>query len=75
VVGEGGVIAAQPLNEHGRMLFLLVAIVREYAAQFVISRRFLSLAVPVDRFQLFHERDNGAVPVKRRNAKLFTVLV
>src|SRR3712207_8056739 len=45
---EDGVDAAQVFERHHGVLYLLVAVVREYAAELSVLRRLDALVVPVD---------------------------
>src|SRR5262245_2850889 len=55
------VVTAQPLERHGRVLLLLVAVVGEDLPQLVVLARIDALIVPVDRFQLLAQGCVGAV--------------
>src|SRR5580698_10809552 len=62
-VVEALVLAAYPLQHHGRVLDLLVAVMGEDARQFLVLAGGDPLVVPVHRFQFFHQRHHGAVEV------------
>ena len=57
------VVPAQPLQHHGCVLLLLVAVVCEQLLQLLIGRGVNTLVVPVDRLELFHDRDDRAVTI------------
>jgi hypothetical protein len=57
------------------VLLLLVAVVGEDGAQLVVARRIDPLVVPVHRFQLLHQRDDGAMPVDGGRRQLGFILV
>ena len=60
------IVPAQPLQHHGRVLLLLVAIVREQLLQLLIGRGVDTLVVPVDGLELLHYRDDRAVAIDGR---------
>ena len=70
-----GIVAAQPLQHHHRMLFLLVAIMLEDGAQFGIAGGLGALVVPVDGLEFLHQRDNGAVMVDDLRSQLFGIFM
>ena len=45
------------------MLLLLVAVVRQELLQLLIGGGVNTLVVPVDRLELFHDRDDRAVAI------------
>jgi hypothetical protein len=57
------VVPAQPLEHHGGVLLLLVAVVGEDRAQLVIAGGGDALVVPVDGFELLHDRDDRAMAI------------
>ena len=63
VLVQHGVLAAQPLEDHRRMLFLLIPVVGENGGQFGIVGGADPLVVPVDRLQLLLDRGQRPVPV------------
>ena len=72
---ELGIVAAQPLQRHRRVLLLLVAIVLEDGAQFGIVGRLGALVVPVDGLKFLHQRDDGAMTVDDLGSQLAGILV
>src|SRR5262245_50218204 len=56
-------MTAQPLERHGRVLLLLVAIVRQDGTELAVLRRVDALIVPIDGFELLAERGVRAVPL------------
>ena len=60
---QGWIVAAEPFQRHGRVLLFLVAVVLEDGAQLGIARGLGALIVPVDRLELFHQRDDRAMLV------------
>ena len=66
VAVEDRVAPAQPLEGHGRVFLLLVAVVREDVGQARVVRRLDALVVPVDRLELLDQRREGTVAVDRR---------
>src|SRR5262249_12658842 len=56
---EGRVVAPQPLERHGRVLLLVVAVVLEDRPELVVGAGDRPLVVPVDRLEPLHAR---AVP-------------
>src|SRR5208282_687932 len=67
---EVGVVPAQPLEHHGGVLLLLVAVMREDGAQLLVLGRVHALAIPVDGLELFLQRDERAMPVDRPRLEL-----
>ena len=60
---EGLVAAANPFQHHGRVFLLFVAIVSEDGLQLGILAGVDALVVPVDRLELFHQRNDRAMHV------------
>ena len=60
---QHGVVAADPFEDHGRVLLLLVAVVREDRLQLRVLAGIGALVVPVDRLEFLHQRDDRAVHV------------
>ena len=58
-----GIVAPQPLQRHGEVLLLLVAVVGQHRGQLGVVADRHPLVVPVDGLELFHDRDDGAVTV------------
>src|SRR5262245_32277938 len=54
------IVTAQPLERHGGVLLLLVAVVGEDLPQLVVLAGVDTLIVPVDRLQLLAQRRVGA---------------
>jgi hypothetical protein len=63
---EGGILSPQPFQHHAGVLFLLVPVVTEDCLQLFVGCRIDPLIVPVDRFELLHERHGGAMAVNCR---------
>jgi hypothetical protein len=59
------VATAQPLQRHGGVLLLLVAVVGQDRPELRIVAGVDALVVPVDRLELLHERDDGPVILHR----------
>ena len=57
------VVAAQPLEGHGEVLLLLVAVVGEHLGQLGVGGRRDPLVVPVDGLELLHDRHDRPVAV------------
>ena len=57
VLVELRIVASDPLEQHHRVLLLLVAVVSEDRRELLITRRDRPLVVPVDRLELFLQRD------------------
>ena len=51
----GPVVPAQPLQHHGRVLLLLVAVVREQLFELLVVSGVDALVVPIDGLELFHD--------------------
>ena len=62
---ELGVAAAQPLEGHGGVLLLVVAVVGQDGGQALVRGGLGPLVVPVDRLELLGQRLHGAVVVER----------
>ena len=69
------VVAAQPLQHHHGVLFLLVAVVLHDGAQLGIVRGLGALVVPIDSLELLHQRDDGAVMIDDLGTELPGILV
>src|SRR3989344_4320133 len=63
--GERRILAPDPLQHHRRMFLFLIAIVRKDCLEFFILARIGTLVVPINGFQLFHQRHDGSVHVAR----------
>src|SRR3712207_293997 len=72
---EDGVDAAQVFERHHGVLYLLVAVVREYAAELSVLRRLDALVVPVDGLKLLLQRLQRAREVQSLLAHLLVALV
>ena len=59
-----GVAPPVPLEQHGEVFFLLVAVVGQDVLQILIGRRVDALIVPVGRLQLFLHGGERAVVVQ-----------
>lgn len=57
------------------MLLLLIAVVFQDGLERCVLADFRPLVVPIDGFQLFHERDDRAMHVARFGRQLFHRLV
>ncbi len=75
VLVELGVVAAEPLQRHRRVLLLLVAVVGEDGGELGVVGGVDALVVPVDRLQLLHDRHDRPMVVDRRRTELAVVLV
>src|SRR5262249_1695563 len=62
---EPRVLAPNPLQDHGRVLLLLVPVVGQDAPQLDVLGSVDPLLVPVDRLQLLHEAHEGPMHVAR----------
>ena len=62
---EIGIAAANPFEHHGGVLFLFFLVMQQRAAQRLILANVGALAVPVNGFQFFHQRMEGARHVAR----------
>src|SRR5262249_22737530 len=62
---ELGVVAAEPLERHRRLLLLLVVVVRDELLEGVVLRGVDALVVAVDGFQLLTQRGGRAVALDR----------
>src|SRR5690606_19212347 len=60
---EDGIATAEPLENHRRVLLLLVAVVREDLLEVLIVRCVDPLRVPIDGLELLHQRANRAMAV------------
>ena len=60
---EDGIVATQPLEGHGRVLLLLVAVVGEDGRELRVGGDRDTLVVPVDGLELLHDRRDRPVPV------------
>jgi len=72
---ERRIAAPDPLQDHRCVLFLFVAIVREYRLELVVFTGIDALVVPVDGFKLFHQRRDRTVHVARLVSQLFNCFV
>src|SRR5262249_41151094 len=59
-----GDMTAQPFQHHARMLHFFVHVVFENGSQLLVVASIGALAIPVNRFQLFHERDHRPMNVR-----------
>src|SRR5262249_15392700 len=57
------VVSADPLEDHGGMLLLLVPVMTQDGAKLVVLGGIHPLLVPVHRFQLFHEAHDRSMHV------------
>src|SRR6185369_11295395 len=62
-------------ERHRGVLALFVTVVREHRAQRLVGGRVDALVVPVDCLQLFHQRDDRAMPLAHRVRQLVERLV
>jgi hypothetical protein len=62
---EGRILAANPFQHHCRMFFFLVAVMGEDCSQLVVSTCIDPLAIPVNRFKSFHQRDDRTMHIAR----------
>ena len=53
--------STNPLQQHGGVLFFLVAIVCQFSLQLLVLTDIYSLSVPAKRFQLLSQRNQSAV--------------
>lgn len=62
---EGRILAANPFQHHCRMFFFLVAVMGEDCSQLFVSTCIDPLAIPVNRFKSFHQRDDRTMHIAR----------
>ena len=74
-LGKLWIAASNPLQQHSRMLFFLVSIVFEDCLEFRVFAYISTLVVPINGFNLFHQRNNGSMHVARFRGQLLYRLV
>jgi len=63
--GEDGIPSANPFQEHGHMLHLLVSVVGEDSPEFPVLGGVYPLLVGIDRLQLLDEGVDRLVKLER----------
>src|SRR5690606_20542340 len=75
VAVEDRIVAPHPLEDHGRVLFLLVTVVREDLRELLVVRRVDALGVPIDGFEFLHQGADRPVAVDDGFAQRFAGFV
>ena len=75
VLGLGMIVVIRERASQLGVLFFLVTVVLQDGAQLRVLARARTLRVPVDGFQLFHQRNDGPVHVARCCRQLIQRLV